>query len=171
MFLKKLDFLSPKITFYYRGHDSHVSVISGILNIFSYPTLISFIGYFASFLTERKDPQTTFFRNYIEDAGIFEINENNIFHFFSFEKKSKIYTNIGFDFNKFRIIGFENLLERYLSTNRIDDSNHWIYGLCKNENYTKKIKGLQSYDFFDNSACISKYYHINDRRYYNVGEP
>ena len=169
--IKKLDFLSPKITFYYNGYDSHVSVISGILNIFSYLILLSFAGYFATSLIKRKDPQTVYYRNYIEDAGLFEINENNVFHFLSIESKSKIFTNLGFDFNKFRIIGFETNLERYLYTKRIDISNHWIYGLCKNENYTKKIKDLKSFDFFDSSACISKFFNHREQKYYNVGEP
>ena len=169
--IKKLDFLSPKITFYYNGYDSHVSVISGILNIFSYLVLVSFIVYFATSLIKRKDPQTVFYRNYIEDAGLFEINENNIFHFLSIESKSRIYTNLGFDFNKFRIIGLETHLERYIYTERINNTNHWIYGLCKNENYTKKIKDVKSFDFFGNSACISKYFNRKEKKYFNVGEP
>ena len=170
-FLKKLDFLSPKITFYYRGYDSHASFVSGIINIFSYLMLLSFAGYFATSLINRKDPKTVYNRNYIEDAGLFEINGNNTFHFFSIESKAKIYTNLGFDFKKFRIIGFETTLERYLYTKRINISKHWIYGLCKNENYTKKIKDVKSFDFFDNSACISKFFNNKEKKYYNVGEP
>ena len=39
MFIKKLDYLSPSITFYYQGAQSHTSIISGIISIIS----ISFV--------------------------------------------------------------------------------------------------------------------------------
>ena len=42
MFLKKLDFLSPNITFYNKGNLSHSSIVSGILSIISIIIIIFF---------------------------------------------------------------------------------------------------------------------------------
>ena len=35
MFIKDLDFISPKVTFYYQGNLSHNSILSGVLSIIS----------------------------------------------------------------------------------------------------------------------------------------
>ena len=42
MLLKKLDIISPKITFYYNGSLSHSSIISGIISIISILVIIAF---------------------------------------------------------------------------------------------------------------------------------
>ena len=171
MFLKYLDFLSPSITFFYNGSKSHASSTSGILNIISYIIIIICAGYFLSLLTEKKSPKIFNSNYYNEDAGIFNINSSSLFHFISIETKSRYSKNMGFDFLKFRIIGLERGFESYLYSKNISHFTHWIYGKCKNEDYTKNISGLSNYDFFGESACISKYYDSVVDLYYNVGEP
>lgn len=172
MFIKKLDLLSPKITLYYKDYDSHASMISGILNIISFFILLSFSGYFISSLIKKEEPKTIFFNNYKEDIGIYEVNSSSFFHFLSIEEKGRKFINKGFDFSKFKIIGFNTYFESYLYSKYRLHFDHWIYGKCKNENYTKEIKDkdLDNYEFFGDSACISKYYSHNDKKYFNFGE-
>jgi hypothetical protein len=172
MFIKKLDLLSPKITLYYKDYDSHASMISGILNIISFFILLSFSGYFISSLIKKEEPKTIFFNNYKEDIGIYEVNSSSFFHFLSIEEKGRKFINKGFDFSKFKIIGFNTYFESYLYSKYRLHFDHWIYGKCKNENYTKEIKDkdLDNYEFFGDSACISKYYNHNDKKYFNFGE-
>lgn len=172
MFIKKLDLLSPKITLYYKDYDSHASMISGILNIISFFILLSFSGYFISSLIKKEEPKTIFFNNYKEDIGIYEVNSSSFFHFLSIEEKGRKFINKGFDFSKFKIIGFNTYFESYLYSKYMLHFDHWIYGKCKNENYTKEIKDkdLDNYEFFGDSACISKYYNHNDKKYFNFGE-
>ena len=172
MFIKKLDLLSPKITLYYKDYDSHASMISGILNIISFFILLSFSGYFISSLIKKEEPKTIFFNNYKEDIGIYEVNSSSFFHFLSIEEKGRKFINKGFDFSKFKIIGFNTYFESYLYSKYRLHFDHWIYGKCKNENYTKEIKdkNLDNYEFFGDSACISKYYSHNDKKYFNFGE-
>ena len=172
MFIKKLDLLSPKITLYYKDYDSHASMISGILNIISFFILLSFSGYFISSLIKKEEPKTIFFNDYKEDIGIYEVNSSSFFHFLSIEEKGRKFINKGFDFSKFKIIGFNTYFESYLYSKYMLHFDHWIYGKCKNENYTKEIKdkNLDNYEFFGDSACISKYYNHNDKKYFNFGE-
>ena len=172
MFIKKLDLLSPKITLYYKDYDSHASMISGILNIISFFILLSFSGYFISSLIKKEEPKTIFFNDYKEDIGIYEVNSSSFFHFLSIEEKGRKFINKGFDFSKFKIIGFNTYFESYLYSKYRLHFDHWIYGKCKNENYTKEIKDkdLDNYEFFGDSACISKYYNHNDKKYFNFGE-
>ena len=59
---------------------------------------------------------------------------------------------------KFRLIGFDRGYESYIYSGLLLKFDHWLYGKCKDQNYTKNITGLNDYDdFFGESACISKY--------------
>ena len=171
MFFKHLDLLSPPITFYYKGYKAHASVSSGILNIISYLIIISCAGYFLRIITQRKYAKIFYSDYYSEDAGTFYINTSSLFHFINIEKKSQYNENIGFDFLKFQAIGIEDYFERILYSKRLMRFDHWLYSKCKNENYTKDINGLNDFEFFGESACISKYYNTVESRYYSVGEP
>ena len=42
MFLKNFDFLSPPITLYYKGENSHSSIFAGILTIIVYLICLTF---------------------------------------------------------------------------------------------------------------------------------
>ena len=83
MFIKKLDYLSPSITFYYQGAQSHTSILSGIISIISIIIIIVFSLYYFHELIIRKNPNSFYFRSFIEDAGTFPINASSFFHFLS----------------------------------------------------------------------------------------
>ena len=170
MFFKYLDLLSPPITFYYNGLSSHSSISSGILNILSYLIILSCAGYFLSLISQRKNPKIFYSNNFFEDAGTYDINSSSLFHFINIESKSRYFENLGFDFFKFRVMGLDRYFEHYLYSKNISHFDHWLYGKCSNENYTKNISGLEDFDFFGESACISKYYNRAEKKYYNVGE-
>jgi len=47
MIIKELDYLSPPITFYYKGFLAHSSIISGIFSIISFIIIIALAVYFS----------------------------------------------------------------------------------------------------------------------------
>ena len=55
MFIKKFDYLSPTVTFYYNGSLSHSSLLSGIFSIISIAIIIVFAVFFFLDMIERKD--------------------------------------------------------------------------------------------------------------------
>jgi len=114
MFIKRLDYLSPPITFYHQGLLSHASILSGILSVISIIGIISFAVYFSLDIINKRDPNTFTFNSFIEDAGIFPINASSIFHFLSIASLSSNYLNDGVDFTSFNVIGFEDYYEAYL---------------------------------------------------------
>ena len=71
MFLKKLDMISPPITLYFKGADSHVSIYSGILTIMAYIIILVAAIYYVLEFINRKNPKAYFFTRYIEDEGSF----------------------------------------------------------------------------------------------------
>ena len=170
MFIKYFDYLSPPITFYYQGSLSHTSIISGILSIISCILIIILAIYYSLELIQRKDPNSFYFNSYIEDSGIFPLNASSLFHFITIATLTKGYSNRGVDFTNFRIVGYENYFESYLNNRNISHFDHWLYGKCNNESDTRGISHLTNYDFFENSACIRKYYSLEEKKYFDVGE-
>ena len=173
MFVKKLDYLSPSITFYYQGAHSHSSIISGIISIISIIIIFAFSIYYFHELIMRKSPNVYFFRSFIEDSGTFPINASSFFHFISLGGVN--YDGYdweeGVNFKEFRIIGIDSYLTNYVNDRNISHYNHWLYGICNNNSDTEGISHLIYYKYFEKSACIKKYFDSKDQIYYDIGNP
>ena len=171
MFIKRLDYLSPPVTFYHQGLLSHSSILSGIISVFAIIVIIFFSIYFLLDLINKKEPKTFSFNSFIEDSGIFPINASSLFHFISMASLSTDFVNDGVDFTTFNIIGFEEYYETYLSNKNLSNFDHWLYGRCSNQTDTEGISHLINFEFFKRSACIRKYFSKIDQKYYNTGDP
>ena len=170
MFIKKLDFLSPPITFYHQGLLFHSSIVSGILSLFSIVLIIICTVYYSIELIKKKNPKTSSYYTFIEDSGIYPLNSSSLFHFITLSSENNNFKSNGIDFSSFRIIGLEVYFKRYLSDYNISHFNHWVYGKCNIEKDTEGITDLIQYDFFENSACIKKYFNKEDQKYYDVDD-
>ena len=170
MFIKRLDFLSPPITFYHQGLLFHSSLFSGILSIISIILIIILSVHYSMELIEKKDPKSFSYNTFIEDSGVFPLNASSLFHFISAATIKSNFINDGIDFSLFRIIGFEDYFEIYLNDHNLSNYNHWLYGKCNHIIDNEEIKNLIQFDFFERSACISKYFNKEEQKYYNVGD-
>jgi len=126
MFLKKIDIISPKITFHYNGSLAHSSIFSGILSIISILLIIAFSTPFISDLITKKNLNAYYFNSFIEDAPTLMINSTSLFHFVSLEIKNRYTLNVGLDFTIFRIIGSSISFQSKTDIKKID---HWLYGV------------------------------------------
>ena len=173
MFLKKLDFLSPNITFYNKGNLSHSSIFSGILSIISIIIIILFgLDYLLDMIL-KKDPKVFNYKTFIEDAGIFSMNFTSLYHFISIGLISNISSDFkhgGVDFGFFRIIGFEMLFDIYLQNPNLSNFDHWLYGKCENLGKNEEIGEIINYEFYENAGCIRKYFSAAEQKYYEIGE-
>ena len=69
-----------------------------------------------------------------------------------------------------RIIGLESItIDNYPITN-LENTPHWLYGLCNNSTDTENIGYLITSEQFFSCACIRKYYDPNTKKYYNTNE-
>ena len=172
MFIKKLDYLSPSITFYYHGAQSHNSIISGIISIISITIIIVFSLNFFREIIIRQNPIAFYFRSFIEDSGTFPINASSFFHFISLGVNYDEYDwREGVNFSDFRIIGLDFYFDNYVSDRNISHFDHWLYGICNNNSDTEGISHLINYEYFEKSACIKKYFDSKEQIYYDIGNP
>ena len=171
MFFKKLDHLSPPVTFYHHGDLSHSSIISGILSIVSFSLIVVFAINYILELIRRNDPKAFSFNSFAEDAGIFPVNSSSLFHFISIASFYTNNTNQGVDFTMFRIVGFETYYEMALYDSNLSHYDHWLYGKCNNQSDTEGISNIITYDYYENSACIRKYFSFTEQKYYDTNDP
>ena len=171
MWLKKLDWLSPPITLFYKGEGSHVSIYSGILSIVAYTIVVVATFYYALNFINRQDPKAYFFNRYIEDAGTFPLNASLMFNFIQVSDPT---TNkkVPLDFGALRIVGFDDVYAGDYKENKslVKYKDHWIYGKCNNDTDTEGIGYLIDQDYYTESACIRKYYNKDEKKYYETGE-
>ena len=172
MFLKNFDFLSPKITLYYKGSLSHESWMSGLISLFSVILLILLGIYYSLDLIKRQNPKAFFFNRYVEDSGIYPVNSSSLFHYISMSNINELYDEMAFDFHTFRIIGIDIYYQNYVDDKNksIYNYNHWLYGYCNNDTDTQGIGYLITQKYFTNFGCIRKYYDSKIGKYFNVGE-
>ena len=170
MIIKKLDILSPPITFYYKGGLSHSSFVSGIITIITFMIIIFFAFYYSSFVIMRLNPKTYYYNTFVEDAGMFPINSSSFFHFISMSEKMEDPTDKGVNFEHFRVIGFDTYYHKVYINGGINRFDHWLYGYCNNDSDTKGISHLINQEFFKKSACIRKYFSYKDQKYYDTGD-
>ena len=172
MFIKKFDWLSPPITLYFKGENQHGSIISAILSMICYILVLISGVYYSKNFVNREDPKAYFFNRYVVDAGYFPVNASSMFNVIQVSETSnnKI---IPFDFTAFRVVGVDNIFyEDYMNNPDIlEKENHWVYGFCNNNTDTEGIGNLIDFDYFEQSACIRKFYDKDKKTYFNTGDP
>ena len=172
MFIKKFDWLSPPITLYFKGENQHASIISAVLSIICYVLVFASGIYYALGFVNKKNPKAYFFNRYVIDAGYFPVNSSSMFNFIQICDQM---TNeaIPFDFTVFRVVGFDDVYsDEYMNNPDIlNNKNHWIYGYCNNNSDTEGIGYLVDFKYYEQSACIRKYYDKDKKKYYNTEDP
>ena len=175
MFIKYLDYLSPKVTFYHKGTLSHSSILSGIISIIAIIFVIMLAVYYFLEIIERRNPNVSYFKSFEEDSGEFQINTSSLFHFVSIAQVYRgITTMEEIDFTSFNMIGAQMYTESFLGTFKktgVKHFDHWLYGYCDQETNTQGLDDLIIYDYFNKSACIKKYYNSTEKQYYDIGDP
>jgi hypothetical protein len=175
--LSSFDFLSPKITLFYSGHNSHISRIGGLL---SFIFLIVLILIIIDCLFQIINPQISsifIYEHTIEDYKYKQsIDYSGINHFI------QMYSNSGkgwfgdFDNKNILIYGIKENINIYNNdgNSRIDlyKTEHWVYDKCENIGEANKIffsdisKTIKDYT---KSICLRFYYNPYEQKYYQVG--
>lgn len=175
MSLSIFDFISPKITLYYNGRNSHKSPIGGLLSL----CLIFIISIYIFYIIWKLlvNPNITSSFIYEENLNT-KINQNidytGINHFL------QIYSNkdngwFG-DFDNKNIIIYSIKENQTYSFNNIytnfSNIEHWLYDKCEkiyeiNKNLFSNISKL--IPNYSKSICLRYYYNPNTKEYYEIG--
>ena len=167
MSLSQLDMLSPHITLYYKQKNTHSSVISGILTICAYLSILTFVLIYLVRYINRENPTAYFFNRYVDDVGEFSFKDLNFFNFIQITQgRDRSIKDL--DFNKIEIIGVNISMQGFKSISDLSHISHWIYDKCDNETDIKGIEHLLNNETFYKSACIKKFYNNKKSEYYDI---
>ena len=177
MSLSSMDFLSPKITLFYKGHNSHISQIGGLLSsIFLVMLSLLLINYLFQIL----EPQISSVFIYEQNMDDFKFNQSMDFsgikHFIQIYSDSNKNLIGELDNKNIIIYGIKQNISLYNDNNEstIDlyKTEHWVYDKCENiaeinnnlfSDISKIIKD------YTKSICLRFYYNPYDQQYYQVG--
>ena len=161
--------LSPPITLYFKGLNTHPSPFSGILTLVAYVVILAAGIYFALDFIFKRNPSAYYINRYIEDVGKYSMNSSSMFNYIQLvDGRNK--NAIPIDFNKIEIIGINISLDGFLNNGGEFSYFHWVYSKCNNDSDTKGIGYLINSDIFNESVCIKKFYNKFTRQYYETND-
>ena len=164
---KQLDFLSPKITLFYRGSKRHSSSISGIITILTYIAII-ILGLIFSFdFILKRNPTSYFYNRFAYDVGTFSFNDTGIFHFLQAGETN----NYKYDNRIINVIGVNEYSSLITADINITLYDHWIYEPCNNQHIGKLKDYLNdSETSFYNGICINKFYNKTTKEIITIND-
>lgn len=172
--LSYIDFLSPKITLFYNGNNSHISHFGGLLSLIFIAVLILSI---IIHLLQVLKPKINSILIYEQNLDIAKYNQtldySGINHFFQVYSRSDSGWFGDFDSKNIIIYGIKEA-NKMIYNNKIDlyKTEHWVYDKCENiieiENHlfsdiSKIIKN------YTKSICLRFYYNPNEQKYIEIG--
>ena len=179
MSISSLDFISPKITLYYNGHNSHVSSLGGFLSLcLLFITLVIIFYCFWDLIDPKYCTSFIYDEDTIESKISQKINYFGINHFIQIYS----YNNNGYfdDFDNKNIIIYGIKENKQIYNNNNDDIlnleliniEHWRYDKCEkilgfHENMFSQISNIVNN--YTSSICLRYYFNPKDKKYYEIG--
>ena len=177
--ISSLDFISPKITLYYNGHNSHVSSLGGFLSLCLLFIILVIIFFCFWDLIDHK-----YCTSFIYDEDTIETKISQKIDYFGINHFIQIYSynNNGYfdDFDNKNIIiyGIKENKQIYNINNEdilnleLINIEHWRYDKCEkisgiHENMFSQISNI--IDDYTSSICLRYYFNPTDKKYYEIG--
>ena len=174
MTLSSIDFLSPKITLFYNGNNSHISHFGGFLSLIFIVVLILSISIHILQIFEPKINSILVYEQNVDDNKYNQtLGYSGINHFFQVYSRSDSGWFGDFDPKNIIIYGIKEANKK-IYDNNIDlyKTEHWVYDKCENiieinnhlfSDISKIIKN------YTKSICLRFYYNPNEQKYFEIG--
>ena len=169
MIIKNFDFISPPITLFYHGMESHSSIYTGIISLIILIICIISAIILSLDIFLKRNPSIFYWKKSIEDVEKIYLNKENFLHFITLldENLNNIY-----DEKAFTIIGINNFTINMIinstttkeskknKTNTLyNNFSYYIYDICDEKDEGGKIiTEKDKKNLFLRSLCIKAYY-------------
>ncbi len=169
MILKNFDFISPPITLFYHGMNSHSSIFTGIISL-----IVLIICLIAAIILSldiflKRNPSIYYWKKSIIDVEKTYLNEDNFLHFITLLDEN---TNNIYDERAFTVIGINNFSMNMIINSKTtkeskknktnilyNNFSYYIYGLCEESlDGGYLITDIYKKNTFYNSLCIKAYF-------------
>jgi len=164
------DFISPRITLFYKGQLKHSSIPSVFISIISVITITILSIIFSLDFILRRNPTAFYYKRPIDDIPKIPFDSSALFHFITFNENNGIYQNI--DNHMITIIGI-NYNQYYLYNLNYNRTlfDHWIYGQCDENDIKEHFNDLKEYQYnYKFGFCVKQFYNSTSKKFYNLND-
>ena len=179
MFFEKIDFLSPKITLFYKYKKRHSSLIGGFLTILLSITCIFFILRFliSSFL--HSSPSVIFYRKFEKDLSKYSFDSSIIHLIWLNNNNNNNYNekhNSLLNTKAIRVILLADDNSYEVNSSNLNNYEHWLYDRCEKDdfiNYENIIfndEYIKTNNNITNAVCIRHYFNKTEKKYYSLNK-
>jgi len=167
---KSLDFISPRITLFYKGQLKHTSIPSIFISIISVIAITVFSIIFSLDFIFRRNPTAFYFKRPIDDIPKIPFDSTGLFHFVTFNEDNGVYQKI--NNHMVTIIGV-NYNQGYLYELNYNRTkyDHWLYGECDEKDIKDHFQDLKDYEKnYKYGFCIKKFYNSTTNTFYGIND-
>ena len=175
MFFENFDFLSPKITLFYKYKKRHSSPIGGILTTLMILICLLFIFRFLINLLFHSTPSVIFFRKYEKNIKKYPLDSSSIPHIIWIGSNNNNNTIINTKTIRVILLAEDN--NYAANTSNLKNYEHWVYDSCTETDFNN-YEYYQNLIFDDNyisnnnkdisnAICIRYYYNKTEQAYYS----
>ena len=177
MFFEKFDFLSPKITLFYKYKKRHSSPIGGILTALMILICIFFILRFLINLFFHSTPSVIFFRKYEKNIKKYPLDSSSIPHLIWISSNNN--NNKIMNTKTIRVILLAEENNYPANTSNLKNYEHWVYDSCTENDFNNYeyyqnlifdddyIYNSNKYKDISNAICIRYYFNKTEQIYYS----
>jgi hypothetical protein len=179
MIFEKIDFLSPKITLFYKYKKRHSSSIGGFLTIVLFIACLYFTLQFLIRLFLHSSPSVIFYRKYEKDLSKYSF-DSAITHLIWISNNNNINDNgthkTILNTKAIRVILLADENNYEVNPSNLWNYEHWLYDNCEKDDFTyyenmifndEYIKGNNN---ITNAICIRHYYNKTEKKYYSLNK-
>jgi hypothetical protein len=175
MFFENFDFLSPKITLFYKYKQRHSSPIGGILTTLMILICILFVLRFLINLLFHSTPSVIFFKKYEKNIKKYPLDSSSIPHLIWISNNNNKIINS----KTIRVILLAEDNNYAANTSNLKNYEHWVYDSCTESdfnNYEYYQNLIYDDDYINNNnnkkdlsnaICIRYYYNKIEQIYYS----
>ena len=174
MFFERVDFLSPKITLFYKYKKRHSSSIGGILTSLMVVICFYFILKFFITLLVHNTPSVIFYRKYEKDLSKYTLNSSSIVHFIWLNNNNNTSSNSIINTKAIRVILLADDNNYEADTSNLINYEHWVYDACEKNDFNNYEDILFKDEYINNNnkditnaICIKYYYNKTEKKYYS----
>ena len=174
MFFEQVDFLSPKITLFYKYKKRHSSPIGGILTSLMIIICFYFTLKFLITLFIYNTPSVIFYRKYEKDVLKYSFDSSSIAHLIWLNNINNSSFNSKINTKAIRVILLADDNNYEADTSKLINYEHWVYDSCEKNEFNNYQDILSNDEYINdnhkdisNAICIRYYYNKTEKKYYS----
>lgn len=174
MFFEQIDFLSPKITLFYKYKMRHSSPIGGFLTSIMIIICFFFVLKFLISLLFKNTPSVIFYRKYENDLSKYSLNSSSLPHLIWLNNNNENSFKSIINTRAIRAILLADNNNYEANTSNLKNYEHWVYDLCQKNDFSGYEDIISNDEYINdnnkdltNAICIRYYYNKTEQKYYS----